>query len=341
MSLQIGITGLSQSGKSTFFKALTSMSTAGGTGTSKKVNLARVPVPDDRVWDLARRFNPRKVTPAVVDFVDMPGGTGGGLSPKVLAEIRTATVLVEVVRCFEHPYLGLPDPVSDMETFELELLLADLKIVEGKLERKKKLLPLEKQVLERLYDPLEQGRLDLIPELEPEELKAVSGLGLLCLKPRIYFANLPEDGGDAGPVHEFARARNTESIEACALLEAEIAELEEGEKEEFLRELGVRETGLEKLVKAGYKRLGLISFFTVGDDEVRAWECREGSTAPQAAGVIHSDMERGFIRAEVIDYDMFVACGSLAEARSLGKVRVEGKHYVVRDGDIINVRFNV
>lgn len=309
--------------------------------------MARVPVPDPRIWRLAEIFHPRKTTPSTIDFVDMPGGSsGGGLGAQALGEIRTATALVEVVRCFEHPYLGGPDPQADMENFEMELTLADLKIVEGKLERRKKLQPHEAEVLERLQVPLAAGDPAALPVLTPEEQKLTSGLGLLTLKPRIYAANLAEaeQGGAsalAQTVHRFAQARNTESIEACALLEAEIAQLAEEERQTFLRELGIQESGLTKMVHAGNRRLGLLTFFTVGEDEVRAWTCPVGSTAPQAAGVIHSDLERGFIRAEVIDYEVFVECGSMTSAKAEGKLRVEGRDYLVQEGEILTIRFNV
>lgn len=340
MSLAIGIAGLSQAGKSTFFQALTCMSSQIGSGR-RTSPVARVPVPDARIWTLAKHFNPKKTTPATVDFVDMPGGSNGGLGAHALGEIRNATALVEIVRCFDHPYLGGPDPLSDLETFEVELTLADLKVVEGKLERTKKLLPGELELLEKLHPPLAEGRPDQVPPLTSEELRLVAGLGLLCLKPRIYAANLSENGAAADCIHRHAQQRNTESLEACALLEAEVAELEADERQTFLDELGIEEAGLSKMVRAGYRRLGLLTFFTVGEDEVRAWTCREGSTAPQAAGVIHTDLERGFIRADVIHYSSFLECGSMASAKSEGKLRVEGKDYIVQDGDMLDVRFNV
>lgn len=301
-------------------------------------------MPDVRLTTLSKMFNPQKTTPAFIDFVDMPGGGKGGLGAQALGEIRSATALVEVVRCFDHPYLGKADPAADMESFEMELTLADLKIVEGKLERKKKLQPGEEPLLERLHAPLAEGRPMDLPELDEEETKLLAGLGLLTIKPRIYAANVAEDelGGElAKQVHQFAEERKTESIETCALLESEVAQLEEEERIEFLKELGIEETGLTQIVRAGYRRLGLLTYFTVGEDEVRAWTCPIDSLAPQAARAIHSDLERGFIRAEAIHYDTFLECGSLNDAKNEGKLRVEGKTYVVQDGDILSFRVNV
>lgn len=345
MALAIGISGLSQSGKSSLFQALTAAE--GGSDVSgKKLPMARAPVPDARLWKLSSIFNPKKTVPTTVDFLDMPGGSGQGLGDQALGDIRTATALVEVVRCFPHPYLGEPNPQKDMEDFELEIMLADLKIVEGRLERARKLTPDEKAVLEKLHPALSAGDFTALPKLSPDELKLLSGMGLLSLKPRIYCANLPEDLlGKNSPleaaVRAFAQKRETTAIATSCLLEAEIARLEPEEREAFLQEMGVTESGLAQLVEASYSRLGLMTFFTVGEDECRAWTVRQHAKAPEAAGVIHSDLERGFIRAEVIGYDTFLECGSLNAAKEQGKLRVEGKEYVVHEGEILNIRFNV
>lgn len=344
MALAIGITGLAQSGKSSLFQALTAAS-QGDVG-GKRLPMARAPVPDERLDRLSAVFHPKKTTPATVDFLDMPGGSGTGLGDQALGEIRTATALVEVVRCFPHGYLGEPTPQKDMEDFELEIMLADLKIVEGRLERAKKLTPPEKAVLERLQPPLAAGDFTALPEFDAEELKLLSGMGLLSLKPRIYCANLAEDLMGKNSEHEqtvraMASRRGTRAIATSALLESEVAQLEAEERQVFLHDLGIQETGLSQLVRASYERLGLMTFFTVGEDECRAWTVRQHARAPEAAGAIHSDLERGFIRAEVIGYDTFLSCGSMAAAKDQGKLRVEGKDYEVHEGEIVHIRFNV
>lgn len=345
MSLSIGITGLSQAGKSTLFQSLTSMSRSDGSG-KKGIPLARVPVPDERLVKLTEIWKPKKSTPATVDFLDMPGGGTAGLGGAALADIRTATVLVEVVRCFEHPYLEGVHPKADMESFETELLLADLKVIEGKLERTKKMDAAEKKLLDSLVKPLGDGDVTGIPAFDAEEMKILSGLGLLCLKPRLCVANIPESalGGDsqaAKEVHEFAASRGMPAMTMCAEVEAQIAELPPEEQQAFLEDLGIQESGLNQLIHLCYYRLGLQTFLTMGEDECRAWTVRKGATAPEAAGEIHSDLQRGFIRAEVIDFPTFVSFGSLPAAKEKGALRVEGKEYVVQDGDILNIRFNV
>lgn len=341
MALTIGITGRHQAGKSTLFTALTAM--PGASTGSRRVPLARVPIPDERLGRLSRIFRPRKTTPATVDFLDMPGGSEGELGRRTLGEIRSATALVEVVRCFPHPYLEGIDPRGDMEQFETELLLADLAVVEGKLQRGRKLPLEERELLERLRESLAAGDPARVPCPSEEDRKILSGLGLLCFKPRLYAANVPEEGAPerARQVHEFARRRGAPSLECCARLEAEIAELPEEERAPFLKAMGIRESGLSRLVRTSFQHLGLITFFTGGDEEVRAWTVPDGATARQAAGTIHTDMERGFIRAEVIDWAAFVECGSLAAARQRGLLRVEGKDYRVQDGEVLNVLFNV
>lgn len=344
MSLSIGLTGLTQSGKSTLFQSLTSISRSDPSG--KRLPLARVPVPDERLWKLAAIFKPKKTTPATVDFLDMPGGGSAGLGSAALAEIRTSTVLVEVVRCFGHPYLEGVHPRADMESFETELLLADLKVIEGKLERTKKMDPKEKALLESLQAPLGDGDVNGLPSLDEEQRKLLSGLGLLCLKPRLAVANIPEAdlGGDSAgfqEVKDFAASRQMPALAICAEVEAQIAELPEEDRADFMQELGIASSGLEQLIHQCYARLGLQTFFTTGEDECRAWTTRVGAHAPEAAGEIHTDLQRGFIRAEVIDYPTFMECGSMHVAKEKGLLRVEGKEYVVRDGDMLNIRFNV
>ncbi len=344
MALTIGLTGLSQSGKTTLFNSLTNMANSNETGKGRP--MAHVQVPDARLWDLSAIFQPKKTTPATVDFLDMPSGGTTSLSPQAVAEIRTATVLVEVVRCFEHPYLEKVDPVGDMENFETELLLADLKVVEGKLERAKKMDAHERTLIESLAKPLSDGDWMGVPELNDEDKKLLSGLGLLCLKPCLVVANIAE--GDLNgesetfkKVQEYAKSRNMPCIAICADIEAQLAELSDEDKAVFMEDLHIERSGLEQLISMCYHRLGLQTFFTAGEDECRAWTTAVGAKAPEAAGEIHTDLQRGFIRAEVINYDTFMQCKSLNVAKDKGLLRVEGKEYVVQDGDILNIRFNV
>lgn len=344
MALSIGITGLSQAGKSTLFKSLTCLSESDISG--KKQPLARASVPDSRLWKLSEIFKPKKTTPATVDFLDMPGGGSSGLGSQAVAEIRTAAVLLEVVRCFEHPYLEGVDPLSDIESFETELLLADLKVVEGKLERAKKLDPKERALLESLAEPLNNGDIFAVPSFDEEERKILSGLGLLCIKPRIIIANISEDDIAGGgeyfkKVQEYCAKHSIPCLAISAEIEAQLADLSEEERAEFMSDLGITESGLGRLIATCYKNLGLQTFFTAGEDECRAWTTKVGAKAPEAAGEIHSDLQRGFIRAEVIDYPSFMECGSINAAKEKGLLRVEGKDYVVQDGDILNIRFNV
>ena len=344
MALSIGITGLSQSGKSTLFKSLTCLSESNVSG--RKQPLARAAVPDERLQRLSDIFKPKKTTPATVDFLDMPGGGSSGLGSQAVAEIRTSTLLLEVVRCFNHPYLEGVDPLADIDSFETELLLADLKVVEGKLERAKKLDPKERALLESLAKPLNDGDISAVPQFDEEEKKILSGLGLLCIKPRIVVANISEnDIEDGGPhykaLKELCDKRGTPCLAISAEIEAQLADLSADERVEFMADLGINESGLDRLISICYKKLGLQTFFTAGEDECRAWTTKVGAKAPEAAGEIHSDLQRGFIRAEVIDYPTFIECGSLNVAKEKGLLRVEGKDYVVKDGDILNIRFNV
>ena len=344
MALTIGLTGLAQSGKTTLFNSLTNMANASETGKGRP--MAHVQVPDARLWALSEIFKPKKTTPATVDFLDMPSGSTTSLSPQAVAEIRTATVLVEVVRCFEHPYLEGVSPVTDMENFETELLLADLKVIEGKLERAKKMDAHERSLIEALAAPLSDGDFNSIPQFGDEDKKILSGLGLLCLKPCLVVANIPESelNGESPSfkkVQEFAASRRMPAIAVCADIEAQLAELGDEDRAVFMEDLHIEKSGLEQLISMCYRRLGLQTFFTAGEDECRAWTTAVGAKAPEAAGEIHTDLQRGFIRAEVINYETFMTCKSLNAAKDKGLLRVEGKEYVVQDGDILNIRFNV
>ena len=344
MALTIGLTGLSQSGKTTLFTSLTNMANSNDVGKGRP--MAHVQVPDGRLWELSAIYSPKKTTPATVDFLDMPSGGTTSLTPQAVAEIRTATVLVQVVRCFEHPYVEGVHPVADMENFETELMLADLKVVEGKLERAKKMDAHERSLIEALAKPLGDGDWNAIPKFSEEDKKILSGLGLLCLKPCLVVANIPESdlNGESAlfqQVKEFAASRQMPAIAVCADIEAQLVELSDEDKAVFMEDLHIEKSGLEQLIAMCYKRLGLQTFFTAGEDECRAWTTAIGAKAPEAAGEIHTDLQRGFIRAEVINYETFMTCKSLNVAKEKGLLRVEGKEYVVQDGDILNIRFNV
>ena len=328
-------------------------------------NVGVVAVPDERLKKLGDLYHSKKVTPAVIEFVDIAGlvkgaSKGEGLGNQFLANIRECDAIVHVVRCFEDTNIvhvdGSIDPLRDIETINLELLFSDLEILErryskiSKAARMDKSLQKEAQMQERLKEHMEAGNMAKTFELEDEDEEAwFKEYGLLTAKPVIYAANVAENevaddaAGNAGvqAVKEYAAKEGSEVFVICAEIEQEIAELDDDEKALFLEELGMKESGLDKLIKASYSLLGLISYLTSGEDETRAWTIKKGTKAPQAAGKIHSDFERGFIKAEVVNYQDLMDCGSTAAAKEKGLVRMEGKDYVVQDGDVILFRFNV
>jgi ribosome-binding ATPase len=350
--VQIGIVGLKFTGKTTLHNAITGADAPVGQGGVEPLR-AVAPVPDPRLDRLSAMFRPRKTTPAAVEWVDIPGlgaGDGGGGARegvRFLEHGRRMDALVQVVRCFGGGY-GPVDALGEIDTVATELALADLQVVENRLERlvadrrkgNKVTSPLEAPLLERFRVRLERGEPLRAEAISADEFKVIAGYAFLTLKPLIVVLNGPEDGVDAA-VAAAARERVGEVVDLCARAEAEIAQLPVEERGEFLADLGIAEPALPRTIRAAYRALGLQSFFTVGEDECRAWTVRQGALAPEAAGVIHSDLERGFIRAEVCAYEELVGAGGLAEAKRANLVRLEGKAYEVRDGDVLNIRFSV
>lgn len=366
--MKLGIVGLPNVGKSTLFNSLTKAGALSANYPFATIdpNVGIVSVPDERIVKLGELYHTKKVTPATIEFVDIAGlvkgaSKGEGLGNQFLANIREVDAIVHVVRCFENSNIvhvdGSINPLRDIETINLELIFSDLEILERRISKVSKVARNDKSaakelgLLNKVKAHLEDGKLaKTFEEVDDEEEQAwLESYNLLTYKPVIYAANVSEDdlADDAAnnegvqAVREYAKGEQSEVFVVCAEIEAEISELDDDEKKMFLEDLGLKESGLEKLIKASYKLLGLISYLTAGEPEVRAWTIIEGTKAPQAAGKIHSDFERGFIRAEVVSYDDLIACGSHTAAKEKGLIRLEGKDYVVKDGDIMLFRFNV
>jgi ribosome-binding ATPase len=355
--MKLGIIGLTGSGKTTLFSSLSKAKGSGNKNIAagKNPNVKIVPVPDERLEKLEQIFKPKKKTPAYIEFVDIPGLEKGrrGAGNKFLSNIRGVDALVHVVKCYESPS---NTPLEDIEVIDLELIVSDLESIEKRIKSIEKQtrntdprISKEAEILKKVRKAMEDGRPARNAGLLPDEIKIIKSMGLLTLKPVIYCANIPESdtGKDVEElpfirdISQYARREQSELVTVCARIEEEISHLEPDYREAFMQDMGIKESALDKLVKSSYKILGLISFLTAGSDEVRAWTIKKGDRAPAAASVIHSDIQRGFIRAGTISFDKFMEVGSFAKAKEKGLLRSEGKQYVVNDGDIIDFRFNV